>query len=194
MSPTPRILVFGGSLRRDSYNHKLASLAAQAAKEAGAEVTLIRLRDFPMPVYDQEIEDTTGLPEEAKRLKKLFAAHDGFLIASPEYNSGISSSLKNAIDWVSRQETDDEPALAAFQGKAAALMAASPGALGGLRGLVQVRAILGNIGVLVLPGQLALPKAHEAFDGDGALKDAKQSAAVKKLASDLTQFLKKQLA
>ena len=194
MSQTPRILVFGGSLRRDSYNHKLASLAAQAAKDAGAEVTLIRLRDFPMPVYDQEIEDETGLPEEAKRLKKLFTSHDGFLIASPEYNSGISASLKNALDWVSRQETDDEPALIAFQGKAAALMAASPGALGGLRGLVQVRTILGNIGVLVLPGQVALPKAHEAFGEDGTLKDAKQSAAVKKVASELTQFLKKQLA
>src|SRR5262245_45037477 len=132
---TPRILSFGGALRRDSFNQKLAAIAAQGAREAGAEVTLIALRDFPMPVFDGDLEDASGLPEGAKKLKALFREHHGLLIASPEYNSSISGALKNAIDWVSREETDDEPPLSALSGKTAVLMSASPGALGGLRGL-----------------------------------------------------------
>lgn len=194
MSKTPRILVLGGSLRRDSYNHKLAVFAGEAAKEVGAEVTLIRLRDFPMPVFDGDLEDEKGMPDEARRLKKLFVEHDGFLIASPEYNSAMSAALKNAIDWASRTEKEEEPPLLAFKGKSAAIMAASPGALGGLRGLVQVRSLLGNIGVTVLPDQIAVPKAHEIFDETGALKDEKVAASVKKIGAGLTQFLKKQLA
>lgn len=194
MPTTPKILVFGGSLRRDSYNHKLAALAAKAAESAGATVTFVRLSDFPMPLFDQDIEDKDGLPEHAKRLKKLFVGHDGFLIASPEYNSGMTAALKNAMDWVSRQESDDEPALVAYRGKAAALLSASPGALGGLRNLVHLRSILGNIGVHVLPDQVCVAKAHEAFADDGSLKDAKQAASVKKIAESLTAFLKKHAA
>ena len=191
MSTTPRILAFGGSLRRDSYNHKLAAAAVRGAQEAGAEVTLIRLADFPMPIFDQEIEDKDGLPEHAKRLKKLFIEHHGFLIASPEYNSGMTAALKNAMDWVSRQETDDEPSLVAYKGKAAVIMSASPGALGGLRNLVHLRSILGNIGVHVLPDQLAIPKAHEVFDDSGAIKDARHAASAVRLGGDLAKFLKK---
>jgi len=191
---TPRILAFGGSLRRDSFNQKLATIAAQGAREAGAEVTLIALRDFPMPVYDGDLEDAGGLPEAAKKLKALFREHHGLLIASPEYNSSISGALKNAIDWVSRQETDDEPSLLALSGKSAVLMSASPGALGGLRGLVTVRSILGNIGITVLPDQMAVGKAYEAFNGDGSLKDAKQQSGIKGLGAKLAQHLKKMLA
>ncbi len=190
----PRILAFGGSLRRDSFNQKLVTIAAQGAREAGAEVTLIALRDFPMPIFDQEIEDATGMPAEAKKLKQLFREHHGLLIASPEYNSSITAALKNAIDWVSRTETDDEPSLVAFTGKTAVLCSASPGALGGLRGLVHVRAILGNIGVTVLPDQVAVSKAHEAFRPDGSLADDKQAARVKKLGAQLAQHLAKMLA
>ncbi len=190
----PRILAFGGSLRRDSFNQKLAVLAAAGAREAGAEVTLIALRDFPLPVFDQELEDAEGLPAEAKRLKQLFREHHGLLIASPEYNSSISGALKNALDWVSRAETDAEPPLVAFSGKTAVLGAASPGALGGLRGLVHVRAILGNLGVTVLPDQVAVSKAQEAFKPDGSLADAKQAAKVKNLGTRLAQHLAKLLA
>ena len=192
--PTPRILVFGGSLRRDSYNQKLAVLAAQGAREAGAEVTLIALRDFPLPVFDQDLEAASGMPETAKRLKQLFREHHGLLIASPEYNSSISGALKNAIDWVSRTESDDEPPLVAYSGKSAVLCAASPGALGGLRGLVHVRAILGNIGVTVLPDQVAVSKAHEAFREDGSLADEKQAVRVKALGAQLARHLAKLLA
>lgn len=191
---TPRILAFGGSLRRDSFNQKLAAVAAAGAREAGAEVTLIALRDFPLPVFDQDLEDAEGMPAAAKALKQLFREHDGLLIAAPEYNSSLTAALKNALDWVSRAETDDEPPLAAFTGKTAALCAASPGALGGLRGLVHVRAILGNIGVTVLPDQVAVSKAHEAFAADGTLSDAKQAARVKNLGAQLARHLTKMLA
>ena len=191
---TPRILAFGGSLRRDSFNQKLAAVAAAGGREAGEEVTLIALRDYPLPVFDQDLEDAEGLPEAAKKLKQLFREHHGLLIASPEYNSSISGALKNAMDWVSRAETDDEPPLVAFTGKTAVLCAASPGALGGLRGLVTVRSILGNLGVTVLPDQVAVSKAHEAFRTDGALADDKQAAKVKKLGAQLAHHLAKLLA
>ncbi|MCB1209396.1 MAG: NAD(P)H-dependent oxidoreductase [Verrucomicrobiales bacterium] len=192
--PSPKILAFGGSLRRDSYNQKLAAAAAQGAREAGAEVTLIALRDFPLPLFDEDREAAEGLPAAARELKKLFRSHDGLLIASPEYNSSITAALKNAIDWVSRPETDDEPPLSAFKGKSAILCAASPGLLGGLRGLVHVRSILGNLGVLVLPDQIAVGKAHEAFAPDGSLVDERQAARVASLGAGLTQHLTKLLA
>jgi chromate reductase len=191
---TPRILAFGGSLRRDSFNQKLAAVAAAGAREAGAEVTLIALRDFPLPVFDQDLEDAEGMPAAAKALKQLFRDHDGLLIAAPEYNSSLTAALKNVLDWVSRAETDDEPPLVAFAGKTAALCAASPGALGGLRGLVHVRAILGNIGVTVLPDQVAVSKAHEAFAAAGTLSDEKQVARVQKLGAQLARHLTKMLA
>jgi len=191
---TPRILAFGGSLRRESFNQKLAALAAAGAREAGAEVTLIALRDFPLPVFDQDLEDAVGMPVAAKELKQLFREHHGLLIAAPEYNSSITAALKNVIDWVSRSESDDEPPLVAFTGKTAVLCAASPGALGGLRGLVTVRSILGNLGVTVLPDQVAVSKAHEAFKADGTLADEKQAARVTKLGTQLAQHLAKLLA
>jgi chromate reductase, NAD(P)H dehydrogenase (quinone) len=187
---TARILAFAGSLRRYSFNKKLVSIAAQGVREAGAEVTVVDLKDFPLPLFDQDLEAEQGIPDNGKKLKKHFTDHDGLLIASPEYNSSIPGVLKNAIDWVSRPESG-EPPLVAFQGKVATLMSASPGALGGLRGLVHVRAILGNLGVIVLPEQVAVPKAHEAFGPDGSLLDAKQQAAIVGLGHTLASFLLK---
>jgi NAD(P)H-dependent FMN reductase len=187
----PRILAFGGSLRKDSYNQKLAAIAAEGAREAGAEVTLISLRDFPMPLFDQDLEAAHGMPAEAKRLKELFLSHQGLLIASPEYNSGYSAALKNAIDWVSRSETSDEPALSALAGKSAVIMAASPGGLGGLRGLVVLRMLLGNLGMTLLPEQIAIPSASQAFGPDGRLFDPKREIAVKSLGAALANQLKK---
>lgn len=191
---TPKILAFAGSTRSGSYNKQLARVAADAARAAGAEVTLVDLRDFPLPLFDEDLESEHGLPDNAKTLKALFRDHDAFLIASPEYNSSITAVLKNALDWASRGESDDEPALSAYRGKAAALLSASPGALGGLRGLVHLRAILGNIGVIVLPDQVALPKAHEAIDAAGQLKDERPAKQVTALAQKLVSFLNKHLA
>lgn len=191
---TPKILAFAGSTRTASYNKLLVRFAAAAAGAAGAEVTLLDLRDYPLPLFDGDLEEQQGLPENARKLKALFRAHDALLIASPEYNSSITAVLKNTLDWVSRAESDDEPALVAYRGKAAALLSASPGALGGLRGLVHLRAILGNIGVIVLPDQVAVPKAHEAFDDQGALKDERSGKQVTRLAQGLVAFLQKHLA
>lgn len=190
MTNAPRILAFAGSIRRDSYNKKLVPIAAQGARAAGAEVTIIDLRDYPLPLYDGDLEQAEGIPENGRTLKQLFIDHQGLLIAAPEYNSSITGVLKNTIDWVSRPAAN-EPSLVAFTGKYAVLMSASPGALGGLRGLVHVRAILGNINVLVLPQQIAVARAHEAFNADGALKDAKQQAGIEGLGRALAEFVKR---
>ncbi len=185
-----KILSFAGSARRDSFNKKLARIAAEGARKAGAEVTLIDLKDFPLPLFDQDLEAAEGLPPNAVKLKELFKAHRGLLIAAPEYNSSITPLLKNTLDWVSRS-APQEKSLECFAGKAAALVSASPGALGGLRGLVHLRAMLGNIQVLVIPQQMAVVKAHEAFDENGALKNADQQAAVEAVGSSLAKLLLK---
>jgi len=184
MTTTPRLLLFAGSTREGSFNRKLVRAAAGLATAAGAAVTTVELRDLPMPLYDGDLEERAGIPEHAQRLKTLLVAHDGFLLASPEYNSSIPGVLKNAIDWVSRAAPGEAP-LAAFRGKVAALVSASPGALGGLRALVHVRAILSAIDVLVIPEQFALGRAHEAFDEAGALKDPKQTVALKRVVDRL---------
>lgn len=190
----PRILAFGGSLRRDSYNQKLAAIAASGGHEADADVTVLSLRDFALPVFDEDIEATSGMPEAAKRLKAIFREHHGLIIASPEYNSSITAALKNAIDWVSRGESDDEPFLSALAGKTAVVCSASPAGFGGMRGLVHLRAILGSIGITVLPDQIAIGKAYEAFTPEGALADEKQQVRVKALGSNLANHLSKLLA
>ncbi len=171
----PNILFFAGSARKDSINKKLAAYAADMARDAGAaSATVIDLADFTMPIYDGDAEAESGLPENARKLKKLFVEHDGFFIASPEYNSSFSPLLKNALDWISRPHEENEPSLYAFNGKAAAIGAVSPGAMGGLRGLVPLRMMLGNIGVTVVTGQVAVSNGFEAFDEQGRLKDAGQ--------------------
>lgn len=188
---TPKILAFAGSARRDSFNRKLADVAARGASEAGAEVTLVNLGDFDMPIYHGDLEESDGIPAGALAFKKLLLEHDGLLIASPEYNSSISPLLKNSIDWASRAESDDEPALAAYRGKVAAIMSASPGGLGGLRGLVVLRMLLQNIGVMVLPGQRAISSAYEAFDESGDLKDERERKGIHALAADLVATVAK---
>jgi len=181
-----KVLAFAGSLRKGSYNKQLVRVAARFARDAGADVTELDLADYPLPVFDQDLEARDGVPPTAMKLKKLFREHDAFLIASPEYNSSLSAALKNLIDWLSRPVTG-EPPLACFKAKTAALFAASPGALGGLRGLVHLRAILGNIGVLLLADQLAVGKADEAFAPDGSLANPKQAAMVKSIVDELVR-------
>ncbi len=185
----PRILVFGGSLRAESYNQKLATIAAAAATAAGAEVTLIALRDYRMPIFDGDLESGEGMPENALKLKSLFAENDGLIIASPEYNSGITAALKNAIDWVSRATSEGEPPLSVLKGKIAAILAASSGGYGGARSLDQLRPLLENIFITVVEDQVTIPKAHEAFDAVGNLVDASQQEAVLSLAAALVSKL-----
>src|SRR3989344_8148748 len=134
-----KILAFAGSVRQESFNKKLIKVAAQAAQKAGAEVTLVDLKDFPMPLMDQDLEAKDGMPEFAKKFKDLMLAHDGFLISTPEYNSSIPPLLKNVIDWASRKNSPTETPLLAYKGKIVGVVSAAPGALGGLRRLLAVR-------------------------------------------------------
>jgi chromate reductase len=186
----PKILAFSGSARKNSYNQQLVRIAAQGAEQAGAEVSLINLGDFPMPIFNQDYEAEHGLPEAARAFKRLLIEHDGFLIASPEYNSAFSPLLKNAIDWASRREGDEAPLLA-YRGKVAGIMAASPGALGGLRGLVFLRLLLSNIGVTVLAEQQGIVHADKALHPDGYLNDAQLQAAVVGIGGRLADVLRK---
>ncbi len=186
----PKLVALAGSLREASLNKTLVKIAARGAEEAGADVTYVDLKQYPLSVYDQDLEDAEGLPENAKKLKEIFKTHDGFLISSPEYNSSISAALKNTIDWASRSEEGDK-GMVAFHGKTAAIMSASPGALGGLRGLVHLRAILGNINVLVIPNQRAVNSAHQAFDESGNLKDEKLQENIMGIGSKLAETTSK---
>ncbi|HPF78883.1 MAG TPA: NAD(P)H-dependent oxidoreductase [Alphaproteobacteria bacterium] len=162
-----KLLFLAGSTREGSLNKKLAKLAYSLAEKEGVQATYIDLKDFPMPLYDGDLEDESGLPETAIALKNIFVEHDGVFIASPEYNSGYSAVLKNAIDWISRKHEEGEKNLVAFAGKVAAISAASPSVRGGLRGLVPLRMLLGNIDMTVIPKQLALSEAQNAFDDEG---------------------------
>ena len=181
----PRILAFAGSARQDSCNKKLIRYAASLVDAELAEITVIDLADYPMPLYNQDLEAAEGLPENAKKLKALMRDHHAFLISSPEYNSGITPLQKNVIDWCSRPESDDEPGLDCYNGKVIGLMAASPGGLGGMRVLRQVREIFGNINTIVLPSQVALGGAYGAFGEDGSLTDEGTAKRVKSLVDQL---------
>ncbi|MBI2683763.1 MAG: NAD(P)H-dependent oxidoreductase [Acidobacteriales bacterium] len=190
MDYTPKILAFAGALREGSYNKKLVKVAMRAAEQAGAQVTYLDLRELDLPIFDEDLEREKGLPPGGRRFKDLLLSHDGLLISSPEYNSSISAALKNAIDWASRPAPGEKP-LECFDGKIAVLMSASPGMLGGLRGLVTVRSILGNIKVIVLPDQVAVNKSDQAFNEDGSMKDAKQQQSIEHLGRILTQTIAK---
>ena len=180
-----RILVFAGSARKASLNKKLARLAAESARAAGGEVTLVDLDDYPMPLYHGDLEAAEGMPPNARKLRELFLANEGLLIASPENNGSVSSLLKNTIDWLSRSIGDgkgDDSGLAPYRGKVAGLMSASPSAFGGVLGLTHLRPILAKLGVTVLGAQASIIRAGEAFDEAGALKDPAHRKAVDALA------------
>jgi len=181
-----KLLAFSGSLREQSFNHSIVKVAAEGAREQGAEVTLIRLSDYIAPLFNEDDEAKTGIPETAKKLKQLMIESDGFIIATPEYNSTFSAALKNAIDWASRKEEGETP-LQAFSGKTATLMACSPGALGGIRGLVPLRMLLGNLGMHVLPSQQAIGGVGKLVDESGSVVD---EATIKKLKALGAQSLK----
>lgn len=185
----PKVLALSGSTREHSFNKKLVRIAMAGVTAAGGEATYLDLRDLQLPVFDEDLEKG-GPHAGVKRLKEVMRAHHGLLIASPEYNSSISAVLKNALDWASRPEPG-EPPLSCFNDKVAALMACSPGALGGLRGLVHLRSILGNINVIVLPQQVAVGKVHEAMDASGQLTDPKQRASVEQLGAKVADTIRK---
>ncbi|MEM7468001.1 MAG: NAD(P)H-dependent oxidoreductase [Pseudomonadota bacterium] len=186
-----KILGFAGSARTDSFNVKLLNIAARILADAAVEVDIFDFRQYPLPLYDGDLEASEGMPDNAKRFKAALVACDGFLIASPEYNSAYSPLLKNAIDWASRATSADDTPLQAFSNKTAVLIATSPGALGGLRGLSVLKTLLGNIRVHVLPNQLAIPRAHEVFENAGQLNDSLVAENLEQLMAEFVDFTQK---
>ncbi|MBB5212047.1 NADPH-dependent FMN reductase [Microbulbifer hydrolyticus] len=174
MNQSPRLLAFAGSLRKDSYNRQLAAAAAQMARQAGAEVIEVNLRDYPLPVFDEDVE-AAGVPQKVAELKDLFSTADGLLIASPEYNGSVTAALKNLIDWVSRPDASYGRA-ELFQGRRAALFATSPGGLGGMRGLNHLRDILQPLGTWITPTMLAVPGSMNVFNEEGEMIDEAMAA------------------
>jgi chromate reductase len=185
---TLSLLAFEGSGRPGSLNAKVLDIVCEQAQAKGFKVTRINLRDYHLPIYEMDDEQNFGLPEAAIKLKDLFKAHDGFLIASPEYNGAPSALLKNAIDWVSRQH-NNEPKLVEFKGKLAGLIGVSPGKMGGLRGLYQLNTILFGLGTIVLPDIVSIGFANDAFDGD-KLKNDPDKNAVNAMLSRMEQLSK----
>ena len=185
MANSIRILAFSGSARRESLNKKLLAVTVAAVRAAGGEVTLVDLTDLPLPLYNGDLEDAEGMPANAVKLIELIKSHPALLIASPEYNSMNTPLLKNTVDWCSR--ADDNP----FVGKVAAVVSASPGTLGGIRSMKLAQQLLLHLGCHVVPAQCFLPKAQEAFEASGALKEARSQKMVQTLATELMRTVTK---
>ena len=184
----PRLLFISGSTREKSFNKRLAKLGERIADANGIAGTFADLGDYPMPIYNGDLEAAEGIPENARKLKALMKVHSGIFIASPEYNASFSPLLKNAIDWVSHTRDEGEVPLEVYKTRVFALGAASPGGMGGLRGLSQLRLVLEiGLGALVLPDQFAVPRAAEAFDEHGHLKNKESQETYKQLIQKLAR-------
>jgi chromate reductase, NAD(P)H dehydrogenase (quinone) len=169
---------------------KLAKQAATFLEKEGIKVSYLDLIDYPLPIYNGDLEEKSGLPAPAKKLKKLFIEADGVIISSPEYNSSLSALLKNTLDWISRPEETDPFYLVAFKKQRFLLLSASPGALGGLRGLTALRLILTNVFGVVYPDQLSVGNAHKAFSEEGELADPKKRETLLELVKEFSKFCK----
>jgi NAD(P)H-dependent FMN reductase len=170
--PTLKILVLPGSTRTGSHNVRLAALAEKELAMADVDVTRISLADYPLPIYEGDQEANAGPPAHALKLKQMILAHHGVFIASPEYSASVTPMLKNAIDWVSRVRERGDPSYAAFKGRVFAIASASPGRSGGLRSLMALRQILElGCGAFVIPEQVAIPRADDAFDDMDNIND-----------------------
>lgn len=178
----PRLLAFAGSLRKASYNRRLIPVLVEGARAGGAEVTLIDLRDFPLPIYDGDLE-AEGMPDAVRALQDLMREHDGLLVSTPEYNGSMPALVKNTLDWISRPMAEGGSGTALFRGKVAGIVAASPGALGGLRSLLVLRDALAKLGMIVLPEQAAVGNAAERLPEPGVLTDERLRVAVHSVGS-----------
>ena len=180
-----KILVIPGSLRTGSHNARLAAAAAYQFVQAGAEVTRISLGDFPLPIYDGDLQSKSGVPKNAINLKRMIGAHQGVVMVTPEYNSSVPPLVKNAIDWVSRVHDANKSRGQVFRGRAFAIAAASEGRLGGSRALAALRLILSACHAMVIPNQLALSFAGEAYDDMDRLKHPADIEALNALVRQL---------
>jgi NAD(P)H-dependent FMN reductase len=188
MARPPKILALAASLREGSFNRRLVRVAAQGLTAAGATVSSLDLRDYPLPLYDADLEKWDGLPASAVALKDVLASHDAILFSLPEYNGSVTPLFKNTIDWASRPPAPGKPGLGWAKNKPVALVSASNGALGGLRGLYHARWVLQTCGMIVIPQQKALSKAGSAFDDAGNLVDEKERDAVFAVAKALVDL------
>jgi len=187
--PAPKILVIPGSLRTGSHNVKLAALAAKELALAGAEVTRISLQDYALPLFDADLVAASGPPASAVKLKQALMAHHGVFITSPEYSASVTPIIKNTIDWISRVRERGEPAYAAFKGRVFAIGSATAGGGGGLRSMMALRQILElGCGALVIPEQVGVPRAEQAFDDMDNLKDEAFAAALKAAVQRLVEL------
>jgi chromate reductase, NAD(P)H dehydrogenase (quinone) len=184
--PAPKILVIPGSLRTGSHNVRLAALVAKELALAEAEVTRISLEDYPLPLFDADLAAGSGLPQPAVALKHMLMAHHGVFITSPEYSASVTPLIKNTIDWISRVRDPGEPTYAAFRGRVFAIGSAAASGGGGVRSLMALRQILElGCGALVIPEQVTVPRAEQAFDDMDNLKDENLAAALKTMARRL---------
>jgi NAD(P)H-dependent FMN reductase len=183
-----KILAFSGSTREGSVNTKLLTHVAKMAREQGADFAIINLKDFPLPFYDADYENTHGMPENAKKLRALMKGSQVILIASPQYNKSISAVLKNVLDWLSRGEQGG-PSRDAFKHKQFVLLCATPSADGGTHGLIHLRSIIEEIGGKVAMEDISIPHAHTAFNSEGTLNDPQKEATVQKI---ITSIMKQQ--
>jgi chromate reductase len=187
--PTPKVLVLAGSLRSGSHNARLAALAAKELTAAEAEVTRISLADYPLPLFDADLMSDSGLPRQAIELRNVLTAHQGVFIASPEYSASVSPLIKNAIDWLSRARDSSEQNYAVYKNRVFALGAAANGSAGGVRGLMALRQVLElGCGALVLPEQITVGRAGQAFDEMDNLKDEAQAATLKGIVRRLIEM------
>ena len=180
-----KILVIPGSLRTGSLNARLAAVAAHELAQAGAEVTRISLIDFPLPIYDGDLQAKSGVPKHAVNLKRMMSVHHGVLIVTPEYNSSVPALVKNTIDWVSRVQDAHETRGQVFRERVFAIASASGGRLGGARALAALRLILSACHASVIPNQFALSFADEAYDEMDQLKNSTDADALKALVRQL---------
>lgn len=184
-----RLLAFSGSTRKDSLNSQVLQAAIAGAESVeGCTVTLINLNDYPMPLYNGDDEQATGMPDSAQKLLRLFEEHDGLLLASPEYNGFFTPLIKNTFDWMTRTEPDGKVGLRVFKRYPVALVSSSPGLMGGLRSLMMVRMYLGNLGCLVLPEQVAVTGQKIK---DGKIIDERLESQVKAIGAGLAEWVGK---
>ena len=190
MSQTPKILAISGSLRRDSLNKKVVALVSEGARRAGAEITVVDLKEFRLPLYDDDLIAESGFDERAAELQQMLLAHNGLIVASPEYNGSISGALKNFFDWTSRANGNVKMG-DCYGGKVAAILSASPGSFGGIRCLSHLRGILSILGVHVLPEEFAVGTAHTAFDDGGVFKEERMRQNLERHGANVAETIKK---
>ena len=187
MALIPRILVFAGSVRTGAFSGRTADVAQKELAMQGAEVTRISLGDYPLPIMDEDLEKEKGVPDSAVKLGRQIAAHDGILIATPEYNGSIPPLLKNTIDWVSRVRADGGRSLRPLVGKVAGLCSSSNGHFAGIRCITHLRAVLVRCQMEVVTPECSVPEGGSAFDGDGNFRDERLTRSMEHLCRTLIE-------